>query len=361
MGRGGLVAYNQSKIKQWRRCQRQFAYRYDYPELLGEEGEMVRKVVSKPLYRGTWLHALLEAHHRQWAGLSENNDWEEVHEEFTEEFDKLFDEEKEELGNLPDECERVFRSYLRYWKKDTETYTVAKLKSGQPAIEFVLEQRLHNKIDDLFKCRIDLMVEDAEYGGLWIWDHKWVGKVPPSEERMMSPQSNLYVWAARKAGYDVRGFLNNYGRTKAPTIPRVLKNGTLSVAKRMDTDVVTYLQAVKDLHGDRARDYVQHVYRDHITHLKNREVLWFRRERFPVNPEQIKQSLMEFLLSIKSIERRTSPRYAPRTYNFTCKRGCEYHDLCVSEFMGLDIDSIIKKQFTFEEDRYGKEQDLLAD
>jgi len=341
----------------WRRCQKQFAFRYDYPEELGEEGEMVRKVVGAGLYKGTWLHALIQAHNQSWAGL--DVDWHEVHEELAQQFNNLFDEEKEDLGDLPDECYRIFTSYLRFWKSDAEDFTVAKLKNKKPAIEFVLEIPL--KGHDPFKCRIDLMVHDREYGGLWIWDHKWVRSVPSAEERMMNPQSNLYVWAARKAGYDVRGFLNNYGRTKAPTIPRVLKNGTLSVAKRMDTDTATYLRAVRDLHGDRAKTYVQHVYRDKIIELKNREALWFRRERFPIGKEQIRQSLVEFMGSIKNIESRVDPWNAPRTYNYTCKRNCGYHDLCVAEFMGLDIEPIVKKQFTFEEDRYAQEADLLSD
>jgi PD-(D/E)XK nuclease superfamily len=354
------VAFNQSKIKMWRRCQKQYAFRYDYPELYEEEGEMVRKRHREGLYRGSWLHALIEAHHREWAGL--DGDWEEVHEELTEKFDALFDEEKEELGDMPAECERIFRSYLRFWRGDADRYTVGKLKSGQPAIEWVVEIPLDRwGIKDPFKGRIDLMVHDREYGGLWIWDHKWVKRIPPSDERMMNPQSNLYIWAVRKKGYDVRGFLNNYGRTKAPAIPRVLKNGTLSLAKRMDTDVATYLRAVKDLHGDRARDYVKHVYRDKLGELKDREALWFRRERFPVGKEQMQQALIEFLISVGSIEERANWDQAPRTYNFTCRKGCDYHDLCVAEFMGLDIDPMVSRQFTFEEDRYGEEEaDLLS-
>lgn len=356
------MAYNQTRIKQFRRCQKMYAFRYDYAEKFGGEPgqELVPSVTKQALYRGTWLHALIEAHNRQWAGL--DDDWEDVHEDFTLEFGAIFEEEREELGDLPRECERIFRSYLRFWQDDEDRVSVARLHDETPAVEFVVEVPLDRwGISDPFKGRIDLMVNDAEYGGLWVWDHKWVKRVPSSDERMMNPQSSMYVWALRKSGYDVRGFLNNYGRTKAPTIPRVLKNGTLSVAKNIDTDRLTYLRAIKDLHGKRWKQYASHVYDEKLEELQGREALWFRRERFPVETDQIKQALSEFLVTVRQIGRRQK-NHAPRTYTYQCKFGCDYHDLCVSEFAGLDIEPLIEKKFIFEEARYGaKEEDLLRD
>src|SRR4029077_3216678 len=177
--------------------------------------------------------------------------WKDVHELLSEEYNKLFEEEREELGNLPTECSDLFKSYLRFWKHDRDTYSVAELEDGSPAIEFIVEADLEQfgLKDARFKGKIDLLVEDDEYGGLWIWDGKWMKRIPPPDERMMSPQACLYVWALRKSGYDIRGFVYNYGRTKPPAVPRVLQKGTLSVAQRMDTDQYTYLRAIKELHG----------------------------------------------------------------------------------------------------------------
>ena len=361
-----MPGMNQSRIKMFRRCQKQYSFRYDY----AEDGELVPKRPKVQLRRGTWLHALQQQHNIEWAVASgfknkipkklRKRSWQDVHAEFTEEFEGFFDEEKEEYGDLPTECWRLFKGYLRFWKEEAEQYMVAPLKDGQPAIEFIVEAKLPKTSPDYpFKGRIDLMVEDMEYGGLWIRDAKWVKKIPDDDERMMSPQNCMYVWASRRLGYDVRGFIYDYGRTKAPTIPRQLKNGTLSQAQRMDTDYTTYLWAIKELHGDMWRDYAKAVYRSKLLQLKQRDVLWFRRERIPVEDDKIRQALLEFLVSVRDIQRRS--RHAPRSYFYNCRWGCEYHSLCVSEFAGLDIEPLIKADYTTEDERYGPEPDLLAD
>lgn len=370
------MAYNQSRIRLFRKCQKAYSFRYDYAELYGGSAgqELVPKVSKVGFYRGTWMHMLLQVHHKLWAGEEEVEikvpkgrgqveetvtSWEEAQELLTHEYDEnLFEEEKEELDFSPDDCKRLFRSYLKFWEADDKRYTVAKLHDGSPAVEFIIEVSLEKwGITIPFKGQVDLLVEDNELGGLWIWDHKWVKTVPGDDERMMSPQALIYAWALRKLGYDVRGFVFNYGRTKAPTIPRLLKNGTLSLAKNIDTDEGTYLQAIKDLHGKRWKEYATTVYAEKLADLKNREVLWFRRERIALETPRVKQGLGEFLATIQDIERRRTGKLVPRTYQFSCgwkKGGCEYHGLCVSEFNGLDILPLIKKKFIFEGERYGE-------
>jgi len=328
------------------------------------------------------MHALQQALHYQWAGIDEfemtvgdgkqklrieASSWKDVQDALTEAFDELFDEEKDELGDLPMECERLFRSYLRFWKTDEQTYTVATLPDGSPSIEFLVDVPLDNLgLPGIrFKGRIDLLVEDNEYGGLWVWDAKWVRSVPAPDERMMSPQAPLYVWAIREQyGLDVRGFVYNYGRTKAPSEPRILQRGTLSLAKRMDTDQHTYYRAIRALHGKQYKHYLPY-YREKLLELKGREAMWFRRERIPVEDERILHALREYAATVRDIQRRETRRdYVPRTYNWNCKfrsgNGCEYHDLCVAEFNGLEIGPLIKHGFVFEGERYGREEDLLS-
>jgi len=352
---------NQSRIKMFRRCQKQYSFRYDY----AEDGlELVPRVPKVQLRRGTWLHALQEAHNREWAKDSgfkiKYTPWEEIHEQFCDEYDQLFDEEKEEYGDLPFECHRLFQGYLRFWKDEAEQYRVAALHNGKPAIEFVVKHGPPKISSEFpFKGRLDLMVEDVEYGGLWLRDAKWVKSIPDDEERMMSPQNCMYVWACKRLGYDVRGFIYDYGRTKAPAIPAVLKRGTLSLRQRMDTDYHTYLWAIKELHGDLWKQYAKTVYREKLLSLRDREVLWFRRERIPVEDHKIRQALIEFVVSVRDIQRRS--RYAPRSYFYNCRWGCDYHSLCVSEFAGLDIEPLIEADFITEKERYAEVEDLLKD
>jgi hypothetical protein len=378
-----VVNYNQSRIKQFRRCQRQYSFRYDYakfyPELAGKgkKLEMVPMRKRLPLYRGTWMHALQQALHYQWAGIDKflitvgdgknkidvvAESWRDVHEAMTKVFESLFLEERDELGDLPAECERMFKAYLRFWKDDQDNYSVATLPNGKPAIEFLVAASLEKfgLKDAAFKGRLDTLVEDEEYGGYWIWDAKWVKKVPGTDERMLSPQAPLYVWGLREMyDLDVRGFVFNYGRTKPPAIPRVLKNGTLSVARKMDTDQYTYLRAIKEAHGDKWRRYLPY-YKPKLLELKGREGSWFRRERIPIDDERILLSVKEYVATIKDIQRRETRRdYIPRSYFYNCRINCDYHEPCAAEFLGLDIEPLLKAGYQFEGERYGKE-DLLA-
>jgi hypothetical protein len=375
------VNYNQSRVKMFRRCHKQYNFRYDYHEYYGDGAvqEMVPVVHKLPLYRGTWMHALQEALHHQWAEAVpftqvigekpyaievEVEKWQDTHQAMTNEFNKLFLEEREELGELPDECERLFRSYLRFWDSDQDTYEVATLPNGKPAVEFLVQAPLtqFGIENGRFKGKIDLLVEDLEYGGLWIWDAKWVKRVPPPDERYMSPQAPLYVWALRKQyGLDVRGFAYNYGRTKPPTVPRVLKRpaGMLSVAHKMDTDLHTYFTEIKRVHGENWKKYIEY-YKPKLKELKGREALWFDRQRVPVEDDRILRAVREYLTSVRGIQERETRRdYVDRSYFYNCKFGCEYHDLCVAEFQGLEIEPLVRDGFRFVGERYVREVDLL--
>lgn len=351
------MAWNQSRIKLYRRCQKAYAFRYDTS---GDSRELVPRVPKIQLKRGTWLHALQEAHHRQLAG--EKNQIEAVIQQMAAEYDKLFDEEKEEYRGLPEEVVRIFQTYLRCWQEtDPDRYKVAKLKDGSPAVEFVIEVPLDRwRIEEPFKGRIDLMLEDLEYGGLWLRDAKWVKSIPPSDERMMSPQALMYAWAMRKLGYDIRGFIYDYGCTKSPTRPTLLRRssqygaaGTLTQKPSLSCDYWTYLETIKEVHPHDWKYYARHVYADKLRELKLKSPLWFRRERIPVEPSRIKTALGEYITTIRQIERRPM-KVVPRTYDYRCKFGCDYHDLCVTEFNGMDIEPLIKAKFTYEEERYGE-------
>jgi hypothetical protein len=367
------VNFNQSRVRLFRRCQKQYAFRYDTKE--GKE--MVPKVSKLPLYRGTWMHALQEALHYQWAGVDEfkvtigegktgvaitARTWKDVHAALEAKFESLFEEEREELGDLPDECKDMFKRYLRFWKEDQSVYSVVNV-GEKPAIELVVEVPLDDfgLKDCQFKGRIDLVVEDDEYGGAWIWDAKWVGKIPVPDERMMSPQAPLYVWALRKQyGLDVRGFVYNYGRTKPPAVPRLLKRGVLSTRQTMDTDQYTYFKAIKRTHGENYKRYMPY-YKDKLMALKGREALWFDRQRTPIEDSVILAAMREYVATVRDIQRReTRPDYVPRSYFYNCKFSCSYHSPCVAQFAGNDITALLKQDYQFTAERYTeREEDLL--
>jgi hypothetical protein len=188
------------------------------------------KVESQPLTRGKWMHALLEAHYS-------GADWEAEHKKWSSQFRKLFDEEKEQLGDLPTECRRLMEAYL--WHYGDPAHSAYDWKVHE--VELTLEAEMPN--GHLFRGRIDLLVEDDF--GLWIVDHKNHKRLPDWDTRMLDEQSPMYIWAAHQNDIPVRGFIWNYLKTTGLDNPAVLKDGSRFYKRVGDCDYPTYARAVK--------------------------------------------------------------------------------------------------------------------
>ncbi|MCU7521975.1 MAG: PD-(D/E)XK nuclease family protein, partial [Ignavibacteria bacterium] len=224
-GEEGLLEISISKAKKWQSCQKAFAYRYN--------DKLRPKKKATALRRGTWVHSCLEQR-------ALGNDWVKVIKDLkAQEYDKLFLEEKVELGDLPTEVFRMMRAYHQtYLKVDAEYETVRAEQDFMirvPGTKIVLV----GKIDAIIRHRVSRKV--------WIVEHKTVGKDIPSEDyRMSDGQTAVYSWVLEQIapilGFkpgDVAGVLMDYIKTKPPTIPDMLKNGTMS-RRRISCDRYTY-------------------------------------------------------------------------------------------------------------------------
>lgn len=356
-----VKAFNQSRVKSFLRCEKQYSFRYDYPilELGVKEGELVPKHPGVGLKRGDWMHQLLEAHWLQLTGVKKKG-WMKRHRKLTEEFNQLFDEEKERYGDMPTECAQMMLGYLRRYEKENERFKIAHLHDGSEAIEFVITVPLKKHgIKGQLKGRIDILLEDLDHGGLWIRDAKWVKTIPNPDERMMSPQNIIYGWGLRQLGYDVRGFIYDYGRTKLPSQPTILKRnsqygpaGSVSLA-RCDTTYEVYLAAVKQAHGENWKRFAKTRYKEKLLELRARDVLWYRRETIPLMGPRMDQGVREFFIACHRVLDRGEP---VRNYLYNCKFNCDYHQLCVAEFQGLDVEPILKHSYQIEAEKYGAEE-----
>jgi len=232
---GGKRVTTHSMLKAYLQCPKLGQYKYAErlkPKLLTRR--------DQPLRRGTWVHELLQAYY-------EGNDWRAVHTANTRKFEKLMDIEKEELGDLPTECLRLFKSYLwHYGANKDDPFHGWEVLGAETTFEAVWPDSEDGL--DIYRCRVDLLVRDRY--GLMIWDHKTHKTLPGHTFRTLDAASPLYIWAARESGYDVRGFGWNYIRTKVPTEPKLVYVGTkrerLSEAA-IDTDYPTYVKAIRRL------------------------------------------------------------------------------------------------------------------
>jgi RecB family exonuclease len=322
------VNFNQSRIKTFNRCPKQ--YEYKYIDLLEPKKKM------RPLYLGSWVHSCLEM-------LYKEGDWKLGHIPYVQDWNKLFDEEKLALRTrgktvgppLPELVERIMRSYQWYYKNDGwEPYAVEQILEVPTPL--ILKGRRF-----IFKGRLDLIIKDDE-GLLWLVDHKTASSIPDATSfHAMDPQLMLYPWAAQEQyGIELAGIIYNYVKSKAPTIPKVNKDGSLS-KRKIVTDYPTLLRFLKQEGYDPA-DFI-----DTLRPLAKKSE-YLRRYRLPREPYVTKQVLLDTLSVVKRIDE--TKRFT-RTITRDCVR-CPYHDLCRSELNGFDTEMMRQTNFTISEEDY---------
>jgi len=307
-----------SRINTWRRCPNRFRYKYVMD--LRPKGRRIQ------LERGTWIHELLMVHY-------DGEDWRERHRALTKKFNTFFEEEREQLGDLPAECGRIMKSYLRHYRNEDKRYVT--IDSEMDEVVTLSNGLRVNVI-------IDLVVWDKVLKGIWLWDHKTRKSFEDADNILLDPQGSRYYDAAQIMGYrPLLGFVANEIRTKAPAVPGMLQSGELSQRKNIDTDVYTYMSAIRAEGLDPSR-YAEIL---EIIAAKQKD-RFFRRTALPKDPPILKQNRIELVQSANEILHAERKNAYPRTFDKSCSWGCDYRDICIAELMGGDISSMIKMNYT---------------
>ena len=342
----GRPITTQSMIKTFRNSHKESYYKYVL--------RLKPKSVSKPLRRGTWLHALIEAYY------TPGMDYEKVHEAYVSEFRKLFDEERMELGDMPTEIMQLFQSYIwHYGNPETEGYdwevhdTELKLTAEMPN-------------GHLFRGVVDAVVEDDF--GLWLVDHKTHKRLPDWNFRMMDEQSAMYIWAARENDIPVHGFIWNYLTTEAISTPKVLKSGKTFYSKdfsSVNTDYPTFARAVKQAMKDYPDTFLkdpeekQRV-KDRLAQLK--AMRWspdnpngspfFRRDVIEKTEGQIQRVLKPFMRTSERMHGYdwSDPDAIEDSADFVNGFTCNYRDLHISDLVSGDSSMLQRQNYTSDED-----------
>lgn len=326
-----------SMLKTFRRCPKQAQYKYIM--------RLKPKRLGKPLRRGTWAHRLLEVYSKYLVehSVKKQRDpkiqaaaieamWEE-HQLLSAKFNEYFDEEKDELGDLPTEIARMMRSY--FWHYAAETWVVHE-------VEFLLETAFPD--GTVYRGKIDLLIENQF--GLWIVDHKTHKTLPNLDFRLLDAQSALYIWAAIRNKIPVEGHIWNYVRWKPPTIPGLLKDGSRLYARDIETDYPTLLKAIKG-YGLNPRDYKHWLIR-----LRNQRYTpgemqlspFFRRDFLEKSPTLLRQVAQEGYHTAKRMNSYPFDRdgFVERVPDRSCTFSCSYTDICATELFGGNIQPLLK-------------------
>lgn len=319
----GTPITTHSMIKTMRRCPKQAQYKY--------ADRLKPRSIGRPLQMGKWMHWLLETYYK-------GEDWKKVHKELTAKYSELFDEEKEKLGNLPVDCYNLMLSYL--WHYKSENWKVHE-------VEFLVECEWPD--GGIYRGKVDMLIED-DYG-LWIVDHKNHKQLPSGSYRLRDSQSALYVWAARKMGIPVTGFIWNYLKTAPPSVPKLVKAGDRFYKNMGETTYVTFLREIKRLGLEKddpiVAPHLQRLAAERYEHGKIQSSPFFLRsvnERDDATVARIAAEAYRTHRRIHSYpfkQRDTVERNPDRSCDFMCS----YNRLCEAELYGGLTGNIIRQDF----------------
>ncbi len=317
----GVPISTHSMLKTMRRCPKQTEYKYKL--------RLKPRSIGRPLQFGKWMHWLLEAYYK-------GEDWKEVHRQLSEKYGELFDEEKEALGDLPTDCYNLMLSYIWHYKEDN--WVVHE-------IEFLVETTWPD--GGIYRGKVDMLIED-EFG-LWIVDHKNHKNLPSGSFRLKDSQSALYVWAARRMGIPVQGFIWNYLKTAPPSLPKLTLKGDRFYKKLGDTTYVAYCRELKRLGiartDPRAAATVERLRADRYSEGSVQTSPFFQRHRFERDERVLKVLAAEAYRTHRRIH--TYPFGKPgveRVPDRSCDFMCSYRRLCETELYMPEMAGNVRRQ-----------------
>lgn len=140
----------------------------------------------------------------------------------------------------------------------------------------------------VYAGRLDMLAQD-ENGKYYIFDWKTARTISQDYEFLyLDDQISSYVWALRKLGLDVRGFVYHEQRKAFPQPPQKNKTRRLgrlfSVNKNQSTDYDSYLKAVSE---EDTAAYQEGLYDEMLTYLKEVAGLFWLRHQVIKSTEEL--------------------------------------------------------------------------
>jgi|SRR5690606_2988966 len=322
------VLITNSLIQCFKGCQQKTKYKY--VDLL------VPKVPRgmKPLKRGSWFHELLEA---KYGGESVTA----AHKRNVAQFNRLLPEEREDLGDLPNEMVALYKAYQWHYRRD-DSWKVHE-------VELKLEADLPNGYQG--QGKMDALVED-ENGDLWAVDHKTHERLPDWSYRMLDPQSLFYIWLCWQNNIPVRGFIWNYVVPKPPQPLKFKIKGGLYAKQSPVLDYPTALASVPEEEKDNPEviELLQQLEQVRYDPNEPQTSPVFRREVIEKDPHTVERMVQDISASAARFERfvlalEEDPNIVvERTVGRNCD-WCEYRQLCIAELMDTNPDYVRRKHF----------------
>lgn len=303
---------SQSKVKLWRKCHRAFHYKYV------EEIVKVRK--SRPLQFGKMVHEALETYFN-------GDEISDYFDGLREDIDQmsLFAQERDEYGDILQDCEDIVTDYMEYWGDDS----LRPIRIAKKGAEHQFE--IEVLPDVIWNGRIDMLAKTLPDKRRWLVEHKTYARKPNTDDRWRNLQSSTYFHAMEILGWPLLdGVLWDYIKSKPPATPGILKSGNVS-SKRIDT-----------LPSKIRRDYPDHERLMTIA-TENREN-YFERVFTPVHRSVVGIVFKDFISTIREMIEGYGKKY-DMNIDRHCS-WCDYEPLCRAHLENADVDYIKEREYT---------------
>jgi hypothetical protein len=245
-------------------------------------------------------------------------------------------------GDIVADIELIFREYQGFWPDDSLTYLRREKRSSEWKFELPIEDGL------IIEGRVDTVVKTKKTKKMnWLTEHKTFSKYPNEEERWKSVQSTVYGRAIELLGWwTIDGTLWNYIKSKSPTTPQILKDGTMSV-RQLDTlpsRVLAFLQS----QGLNPKDK---KYREFLAAAEANRANYFIRRFNPTKKNVVDKIWDDALATAREIKDEAEKPNPSRVRNIGrhCD-WCDFRDLCAIEITGGDVDFLKSREYTVQEE-----------
>lgn len=250
----------------------------------------------------------------------------------------VFSAEVDEFDQIITDARTIMEAYFDFWRGQKLRYIPVAGRRTEHEFEYDIGDGI------LLEGIIDCVPETPDKRR-WIGEHKSHKVIPTEDVRMREIQPMLYSWAGSRAlGIkNIVGVMWDYIRSKSPTVPEPLKDGSLS-KRKIDTLPSVFLNEIKRLGLDPAH------YSDKLGELDDRLSTWFKRVFMPINKDAMAQLVEETKVTGREMIRKAGVDKT-RSISKDCS-WCDYERLCHAELFGLDADSIRQREYRIKESKH---------
>lgn len=332
-----------SDVRAFKSCRR----KWDWASPLRHNLEP--NVPYMPFFTGRAIHYALEIYYSKGTPLVDTMGAFVTKEiETMEKHGRLFDSEREKLQEqielmvaMLEHYEMWVRNEQGRWSDDQFEFVAMETEFSVPLRNE--SGRASNRV--FLAGRFDGLIVRKDDGSFWLWETKTTRSIDELQRSLANDeQCGAYVYAAQELfNVPVTGVLYNCMRKKAPTFPKVLKNGTISQNKNIDTTAHYYIEAVRTLLPDLTNRQILAEYGGIIQHLLDEGKPFFARVPIYRTPEEIAELQKNLWITALEMVRPSTPLYpAPSWSNCSF---CHFRPPCLAMNAQKDYQFILDEQY----------------